>query len=277
MLNIEEKDYDLKYLLQFDMLREILIKLAKNQKSLQNDIDSIKNSNIERDSKIMSLQEYIKGETGDSEDNNPINNDIQTEEDKKDEEKEKKELDSENKTEIINNEDNKDDKKENVEQKNINEGKDEKQINENINKDIKKEEKHKNIQENNVKIEKKVVQKKTNYANYLTSDKNSKQLMSNMRECNNKIDQLEAQINSLIQKDFSNLKKELKNHDLENQSDFKLIDTKLSEIQEKLAEYDHKIEDCAVKCASIDILNVIKDSGDGTVDAAKILFKSLED
>ena len=36
------------------------------------------------------------------------------------------------------------------------------------------------------------------------------------------------------------------------------------------------MEDCSVKCASIDILNIIKDSGDGTVDAAKILFKSLE-
>jgi hypothetical protein len=98
-----------------------------------------------------------------------------------------------------------------------------------------------------------------------------------MRECNSKVDQMEAQINSLIQKDFGNLKKELKNHDLENQSDFKLIDIKLSEMQEKLAEYKQKIEDCEVKCASLDILNVIKDSGDGTVDAAKILFKSLED
>ena len=277
MLTIEEKDYDLKYLLQFDMLREILIKLAKNQKSLQNDIDAIKNSNIERDNKIMSLQEYIKEEAGNFEDNNPINNDFQNEEDKKDEEKEQKEIDSENKKEIINNEDNKDDKKENFEQKNINEGKGEKQINENINKDIKKEEKQKNIQDNNVKIEKKVVQKKANYANYLANDKNSKQLMTNMRECNSKVDQMEAQINSLIQKDFGNLKKELKNHDLENQSDFKLIDIKLSEMQEKLAEYKQKIEDCEVKCASLDILNVIKDSGDGTVDAAKILFKSLED
>jgi DNA repair exonuclease SbcCD ATPase subunit len=32
-----------------------------------------------------------------------------------------------------------------------------------------------------------------------------------------------------------------------------------------------------VKCSSIDILNIIKDSGYGTVDAAKVLFKSLED
>ena len=36
------------------------------------------------------------------------------------------------------------------------------------------------------------------------------------------------------------------------------------------------MEDCSVKCASIDILNIVKDNGDGTVDAAKILFKSLE-
>ena len=281
MLTIEEKNYDLKYLLQFDMLREILIKLVRNQKSLQNDIDSIKNSNIERDNKIMSIQEYIKGGAADYEDNNPlINNGIEIDEDKKDEEKEKKEDNSEKMKEIINNEDNKEDKNdknENVEQKNINDGKDEREINENINTDMKKEEKQKNIQESNVKIEKKIVQKNTDYTNYLANDKNNKQIMSNMREFNNKIDQLEAQINSLIQIDFSNLKKELKNHDLENQSDFKLIDTKLSEMEEKLAEYDKKIEDCAVKCASIDILNVIKDSGDGTVDAAKILFKSLED
>ena len=46
---------------------------------------------------------------------------------------------------------------------------------------------------------------------------------------------------------------------------------------EKFTDYDKKIEDCTVKCASIDILNLIKDNGDGTVDAAKLLFKSLED
>ena len=39
MFRIEEKDYDLNYLLRFDMLREILMKLLKNQKNLQNEID----------------------------------------------------------------------------------------------------------------------------------------------------------------------------------------------------------------------------------------------
>ena len=275
MLTIEEKDYDLKYLIHFDMLREILIKLAKNQKSLQNDIDSIKNSNLERDNKIMNLQQYMKGDKYEFEEYSPIKYDTQNEESKKEEE-EKEETDLENKQERKNNENNKDEKNDKVEQNKNNDMKDENlNTNENI-KDIKKEEKQKNTEDNNVKSVKKI-EKKISYVNYLTNDKNNKQLMNNLRECANRIDQLQIQMNGLIQKDFGNFKKELKNHNLENQSDFKLIDTKISEIQEKLTEFDKKLEDCMVKCANIDILNMIKDSGDGTVDAAKVLFKSLED
>ena len=142
---------------------------------------------------------------------------------------------------------------------------------------FKEEEKQKNTEDSNVKVEKKIVQKKINYANYLMNDKNNKQLMNNIRECSNRIDQIQDQVNGLILKDFENFKKDLKSHDLENQAEFKLVDSKISDIQEKLADFDKKIEDCMVKCASVDILNMIKDSGDGTVDAAKVLFKSLED
>ena len=60
MLTIEEKDYDLNYLLHFDMLREILIKLAKNQTTLIKDVNSLKNSNKERDYKIMKIEKGIK-------------------------------------------------------------------------------------------------------------------------------------------------------------------------------------------------------------------------
>ena len=274
MLTIEEKDYDLKYLIHFDMLREILIKLAKNQKSLQNDIDSIKNSNIERDNKIMNLQQYMKGDNDDLEEYNPIKYDAKNEEENKKEE-EKEEIDLENNQEIINNGNNKEEKNEKVDQNKSNDKKDEKlNTNENI-KDFKKEEKQKNTEDNNVKIVKKV--EKINYSNFLTNDKNNKQLMNNLKECNYRVSQLQIQMNGLIQKDFGNFKKELKNHNLENQSEFKLIDSKISEIQEKLIEFEKKIEDCMVKCSSIDILNMVKDSGDGTVDAAKVLFKSLED
>ena len=273
MLTIEEKDYDLKYLIHFDMLREILIKLAKNQKSLQNDIDSIKNSNIERDNKIMNLQQYMKGDNNDFEEDSPIKYDTHNEESKKEEDEEKEETELENKQEVINNENNIEEKNEKAE---LNKSNDMKDKSENI-KDIQKEEKQKNTENNNVKIESKAIQKKINYVNYLANDKNIKQIMNNIRECTNRIDQLQIQINGLIQKDFGNFKKELKNHNLENQSEFKLIDSKIAEIQEKQTEFDKKIDDCIVKCASLDILNIIKDSGDGTVDAAKVLFKSLED
>ena len=273
MLTIEEKDYDLKYLIHFDMLREILIKLAKNQKSLQNDIDSIKNSNIERDNKIMNLQQYMKGDNNDFEEDSPIKYDTHNEESKKEEDEEKEETELENKQEVINNENNIEEKNEKAE---LNKSNDMKDKSENI-KDIQKEERQKNTKNNNVKIENKAFQKKINYVNYLANDKNIKQLMNNIRECTNRIDQLQIQINGLIQKDFGNFKKELKNHNLENQSEFKLIDSKIAEIQEKQTEFDKKIDDCIVKCASLDILNIIKDSGDGTVDAAKVLFKSLED
>ena len=59
MFRIEEKDYDLNYLLRFDMLREILMKLLKNQKNLQNEIDLLKNSNKERDDKIVNIEQLI--------------------------------------------------------------------------------------------------------------------------------------------------------------------------------------------------------------------------
>ena len=37
------------------------------------------------------------------------------------------------------------------------------------------------------------------------------------------------------------------------------------------------MEDCISKCSTIDIYNMFKDSGDGTIDAAKVLVRSLEE
>ena len=59
MLSIEEKDYDLSLLLNFNMLKEILMKLLKNQNVLQNEIDLLKNSNNERDNKIFNIEQLI--------------------------------------------------------------------------------------------------------------------------------------------------------------------------------------------------------------------------
>ena len=61
MLKLEEKKYDLNNLLglNFDMLREVLIKLAQSQNNLENEIKGIKDRNVKRDKKISSLEKII--------------------------------------------------------------------------------------------------------------------------------------------------------------------------------------------------------------------------
>ena len=314
MLTIDEKEYDLKYLIHFDMLREILIKLSKNQVSLQKDVESLKNANKEKDYKIMKIEKMIREQEENQmyEELEPKNAFIEKEE-------EKREIDYQSNNIDLNNEDSdrkekynknnelkedvdeeekksekkdekgeKEEKAEKSEKEEKNQEKEEKdekkeksEKSENIIKedriDYKKDSSKKSKEDTNRDSEKKMSSRKNNFLNMLAGDKNNKQIYNYLREFSSRISQIEMQLSSLVQRDFTSLKKDLKNHDLENQSDFKLIDIKFNEFLEKFAEYDKKIEDCTVKCASIDIFNIIKDSGDGSVDAAKILFKSLED
>ena len=295
MLKIDEKDYDLNLLIHFDMLREILIKLAKNQSDLIKDVDSIKNSNKERDYKIMKIEKAIR------EQENEIEEEFESHVIYKEKEEEKREIESKNiningeeenvykeikdkkeedynkKKDIKEKENNMEEKKEKINDENIKyKDSDNKEKNKGDNEDNSNFAKEKEDKVKNIFNEKKIMNK-NNFINLLNGDKNSKQIYNVLRECTNRLNQLEIQLHSIINKDLNNLKVDLKNHDLENQSDFKMVDVKMNEILEKLQEYDKKIEDCTVKCASIDIFNIIKDSGDGTVDAAKLLFKSLED
>jgi len=288
MLTIEEKDYDLNFLIHFDMLREILIKLAKNQNSLLKDVNLIKDTNKQRDYKIMKLEKIIKESENEMNEylepkNTYLEKEKEEEEEKVEEKKEQMEVDSQNNNININQE-NSNEKDEHIDTKTDeikgNEEKNEIAVNENKTEQkqiMNKEKTQRDTGDNKDVAEKKIGTRKNNFINFISGDKNNKQLLNSIRDCNSRISQLEIQLSSLIQKETGNIKKDLKNHDLENQSDFKMIDVKFNEILEKLSDYDKKIEDCTVKCASIDILNLIKDSGDGTVDAAKILFKALED
>ena len=88
-----------------------------------------------------------------------------------------------------------------------------------------------------------------------------------------RITALEAQ----LKKDKDNLKKDLKTHDSNNQNDFQALKQKIDQLSLKFNDYDSKLEDCEVKCSNFDIVNMFKDSGDGSVDAAKVMVKALED
>ena len=318
MFRIEEKDYDLNFLLRFDMLKEVLMKLLKNQNNLQNEIDILRNTNIERDNKILNLEQIISEiqekssfeESGsESEQNNEITseqikeNKIEEKElnkvnnninDNKNENIEKdKETETEKNVDINNNEEIKDNaikKEEKTEEKKEEEKREEKEEEKKeqiIKQEIKSPEKEKTDREkndsknNNEPLEKKKMNTKEKLVYSIKKKRFSVdmgQIPINTKELVSRINLLEIKLNNIINnKEIQNIKKELKNHDLENQSDFKVIDMKINDINQKLGEYNKKIEDCELKCASLDILNMIQDSGDGSVDGAKILFKSLDD
>ena len=318
MFRIEEKDYDLNFLLRFDMLKEVLMKLLKNQNNLQNEIDILRNTNIERDNKILNLEQIISEiqekssfeESGsESEQNNEITseqikeNKIEEKElnkvnnninDNKNENIEKdKEKETEKNDDINNNEEIKDNaikKEEKTEEKKEEEKREEKEEEKKeqiIKQEIKSPEKEKTDREkndsknNNEPLEKKKMNTKEKLVYSIKKKRFSVdmgQIPINTKELVSRINLLEIKLNNIINnKEIQNIKKELKNHDLENQSDFKVIDMKINDINQKLGEYNKKIEDCELKCASLDILNMIQDSGDGSVDGAKILFKSLDD
>ena len=320
MFRIEEKDYDLNFLLRFDMLKEVLMKLLKNQNNLQNEIDILRNTNIERDNKILNLEQIISEiqekssfeESGsESEQNNEItseqikenkieekelnkvNNNINDNKNENIEQDKETETEKEKNDDINNNEEIKDNaikKEEKTEEKKEEEKREEKEEEKKeqiIKQEIKSPEKEKTDREkidsknNNEPLEKKKMNTKEKLIYSIKKNRFSVdmgQIPINTKELVSRINLLEIKLNNIINnKEIQNIKKELKNHDLENQSDFKVIDMKINDINQKLGEYNKKIEDCELKCASLDILNMIQDSGDGSVDGAKILFKSLDD
>ena len=61
MLKLDEKDYDVNNLLgiNFDILKEVLLKLSQNQSNIQIEIREVKDSNKERDNKISELENKL--------------------------------------------------------------------------------------------------------------------------------------------------------------------------------------------------------------------------
>ena len=72
-------------------------------------------------------------------------------------------------------------------------------------------------------------------------------------------------------------KKDFKSHEQNNYNDFDALRKKLNELSLKLSEYDSKIENCEVKCSNLDVMNMFKDSGNGNIDATKVMVKALEE
>ena len=341
MLKLDKTEYDLNMLFSFDILKEILLKLAKSQIRLENEINDIKNTLKNKD-EDLGLEEEGRGDeesyennnmninvnysgTNQEENNYDNNNDINENENMEDK-KEKAEQEENKKTEEIKENKNiktgNDTVEENKEEK-IEDEKGEKSI-----KDDKKEAEDKKeekiIEEKNILIKQSDITEtqlknnekensknipttqtktssntktKTNANTNLIKSPNKNQpsskktggnkssnnnvspdvilkIMKQLKLLQNKITDLSKSFNT----EMASIKKleiPLKFSNVDSQ--LSLINDKLNSLFEKNKDYDKKFEDLQVKVANFDVFSMFQDSGDGTIDATKVLVKSLED
>ena len=307
MIKLKSKDYDLKGLFQYDLLRDILLSLAEYQNDIHSEIISLKNNQKIHDMRISKLEEKngLKFEPSEININllnfdssppfEPTSENKENIDDNNKEEKSEKEKTEKEKTE----ENAKTDGKEKTEKTEENPKTDE-----NEKKEEKKEQEEKDIfmdKENDEddleeKKKKKTSSKfdnllQTNLPNTQSTNNqlNSSQLnqdllrnmIKNIRENTEKIAEIESQLNKQferqLKKSKDDLKKDFSSQLLQYKSTFKLIDNRINELTQKDSEQDKAIEDLTVKSSNIDIFSMFRDSGDGSVDMAKVLVKALEE
>ena len=310
MLHIEKKEYNLNMLLNFEMLKEILIKLSISQEKLEDEIKSIHQMNSKRDDIIIKLEKTVFNT---SDHHEQIQNQIE------EREKENKETiteakpynEFENNNEIQDKEEyNKDENKANMNKNITYEKSNEKRIIEEQKNDIEENGSNKINNNQNIptdnNIEKNLTEKNfsgkkrdisiddNNINSYSSpkSDKNQKEqsspggaivspdliakIMKQLKEQSSKLNILETQLKS-VSKNIKNEETHLKNHILDNESEIKLINDRINSLLQKNEEYDQKLDNLMVKTSELDVFSMFKDSGDGTIDATKLLVKSLEE
>ena len=301
MLNLDSKEYDLNTLFSFEVLKEILLKLARGQDKLENDVRNMKQNISNR---IIKLEQTIFNT---SENENEYNQDEFQEEENLDEGEGKnkegninnKINDNENKT---NEEKGKDIEIEKKEDKDINISKKEYEKNDIKNGEKPKivdEQKGSNNNEGNLPIKKsdeksndkaketsvnqnknvinrQIIQKgKEHSGTYVSPDLISK-ISKQLKEQGTRLNILDSKLQSET-KNIKNFEKQLKNHTLDNESQFNLINERINSLLQQNEEYQRKLEDLQVKTSELDVFSMFKDSGDGTIDATKVMVKALEE
>ena len=241
LVNLQNQKYDLNTLFSFETLKEVLFKLAMSQDKLEKEMKNMKESNKQRDITISNIKNILQENLGFS-----ING-------------------SEN---IPQNENNEQDLNKNNEI--INQNK-----NENENNNI---EKIKEISNKNENIESNINENSQSQRkqSYNAPPELISQMSKQIKENKMKIAALEDK----LKKESTNIQTNetnFKNHENQNISDIKLLTDKIEEILQKNIDYDKKIENLEVKTSDFDIFSMFKDNGDGTIDATKVMVKSLEE
>ena len=341
MLKLEKTEYDLNTLFSFDVLKEILLKLAKSQIRLENEINDIKNKLENKEDELQSEEEdnYYNNNitnqninnniynSNNQENNNEINNNDKDGNNINEENNMNQINQNEDKEnqEIINNDNNNNNGIQNKEKNNIENSKDENEIiKNNKDKTEDKKETENKTEEKIINEEKNIIIKKTDIPETTLIRNNEKQKTNEIQTSPNKVSippspskskkpyktmkvtstnnnniniqgsgvspdiitKIMKQIKSLqtkiteMNKSFNSELNSIKNFN-SNYSNFdsqlSLLNDKINSILEKNTENDKKIEDLQVKMANFDVFSLFQDNGDGTIDATKVLVKSLED
>ena len=322
MLTLEKTEYDLNTLFSFDVLKEILLKLARSQVKLEDEINEIKktiknnkddfgfdndidnfneqkyeehenieNNNLNEDNKDNKIESNINFELKEvKEQNNEMSN---IEENKENKEKKEEIREKDDKTEQVKKDENKNEniteKNDFLQEKEIKQK--EPEIKETLQKSNETQNKINQINDSNNKTPYKQKETKVKETQIKVSSPSSPskqknvspdvitKIMRQLKSHQQKISELSENLNteSIVIKKYDI---QQSNHD----SQLSLINDKLNSIFEKLnsvfekdKDYEQKFEDLQVKVANFDIFSLIQDSGDGTIDATKLMVKSLED
>ena len=269
MIKIKSKDFDLNTLFQFDLLREVLLNLAEFQNDIQSEIMALKKNDKIQDMRLSRLEEKHDIKFDPSEFNiSIINLDKSPEfgistENNKNTEKDIEEKGKKEENDIFESNEKDDDEEEKKEKKMKN-----------------KYDKLLNDKANNM------VSNNNSYMQNQASSSSMNQdiirsMMKDIRENAEKIANLESQLNKDFERQIKKSKDDLKRDFIGQLSEFKgknkILDKRINDLEQKNSEQDKLIEDLTVKCSNIDVFNMFRDSGDGTVDMAKVLVKALEE
>ena len=286
MINIKSKEYNLSALFQYDLLRDILLSLAEYQNDIQSEIVALKNQ-------AKYHEEIGRAHITNIEPAKSVENSNNIEYSPRDENQNKE---KEIKTDEIKNQD----KSEDIKEKEVSKKEKEKERE-------KEKEKEKQLKENSDDEDKIPGSRRRkrlsvkfgglinenmfanfSFPNNPQSQQNSElnleliaEMMKKIRENTENIANLEGNINKQIEKQLRNnnmqFLKDIKNELLENKSTLTIIDNRINEVFQKSEEHEKLIEDLTIKSSNLDIFKMVQDSGDGSVDMAKLLVKSLEE
>ena len=317
MLVLESQKFDLNALFSFDSLKLILIKLAKSQKALEDEIKTLQKNIYQNDKININIKNDV------IQNNDIEKNDVKSIKEKNNEEKEEnndinfneKELNNYYKNNLFENEKTNDinlvaDNEKIIQEKNA--------IKDNIIEKNNEQDDNKNLIANtinNLKYSPNIVQNIPQNIDNNNSNINTNQIeFSNIKIKQSEISEKEKErekekyqlnSNSFISPDFSklireqkelrarinsleiklsskevqihNIENKMKNNSLENEFKFQAIDEKIDKLNKKDEEIMEKIEKLEVKTSDMDIFSMFKDSGDGNIDITKVLVKSLEE